>query len=365
MYTEEEKSRVQQAKKRRFMRVTCLLLLSGLMLIAFLTLHAHKSLTGRPKPVYAYKARPGNAALSIIAHRNGYFEDEGVLVRVFPSGPVCVEALLYGDADFGEMGDAAFAALASRHPYVWVCAHAGGAGRDRIIARNDAGIGCIADLEDKKIGIQFGTSCMAAMLRFAESNGLSLKRNEELINIKPADMVVALRSGEIQALCCSEPTPSKALAEVAAHEVATLAGCGSNFPMGIAVKREYAEDYPDVVRGVLRALLRAEEFIEERTEDAVAIQARATGEDPEIVRNAMSRHFYRVALSEESRTSLETVARFMYGEGMIERIPDIDSIVDGRYIAAVRAETCAGGPVVLPGQGQQSEPSPECDGGSE
>jgi ABC-type nitrate/sulfonate/bicarbonate transport system substrate-binding protein len=340
VYSNEEKAVVTGVKAKRETAVICAMAVFGMLLIIFLSALVCKTLKKEHKPVYAYKSRPGNAALSIIAHRNGYFAEEGFVVRVFPSGPVCVEALLYGDADFAEMGDAAFLSLASRYPYVWVCAHAGGASRDRIIARNDAGIESVEDLKGKKIGIQFGTSCMAGMLKLTKARGLSLRRNKELINIKPADMVMTLKSGEIQVLCCSEPVPSKALAMTACHEVSTLEGYGSNFPMGIAVKDEYARKNPEIVKSMLRALIRAETFISNHLEQAISIQSSATGEDPDIIRSAMTYHFYHVGLAEESCQSLAVVGQFLEDEGTIDTAPAVEDIVDDRYLKELGRGMC-------------------------
>jgi len=331
----EEREQVKASKAKQVTIFTIVAVVIVAIIILAVVLIVAREATEEKAPIFCYKSRVGNAAISIIAHRNGYLEDEGFDVKVFPSGPVCVEALLYGDADFGEMGDAAFLAMAAQHPYIWVCAHAGGEDRDRIIVRDDAGIDNISDLEGKKIAIKFGTSCMCGMKRFADANGLDLVENEELVNVKPADMVTALSTGEVDAICFSEPTPSKAEATVDCHELCTIGGYGCNFPMGIAVKKEYAKDNPEIVEAMLRALIKAEQFIESDLEGAIQVQADATEEDPDVIRNAMSYHFYDVDITKESVDTLVIVGDYLKDAGDIDSVPAMSDVVDNTYLKSV------------------------------
>ncbi|MCP4692031.1 MAG: ABC transporter substrate-binding protein, partial [Desulfobacterales bacterium] len=98
---------------------------------------------GPGKIIFAHQDRVADAA-SIIAVNQGFFKQEGLDVagRMFTDGPSCAEALIYGNAVFGSMGDAAaiITLARSRGRFRAIASHGGGERRHRIIVRKDSGI---------------------------------------------------------------------------------------------------------------------------------------------------------------------------------------------------------------------------------
>ena len=208
------------------------------------------------KFTFAYQDRVVDAA-SIVAVEKGYFEDEGLSIvpRIFTSGPECTEALTSGNAEFGTMGDTTGIILSVRRgkSFKIVCSHGGGKHRHRIIVSKGSGIETISDLETKKIGVKKGTSTHGGLLLFAEKHGLNLR--EEIVDMPPSLQLTALAAGEVDAIVASEPTPSQAEAGEYGYQLATLGGLQNTYPILLAVNRRFAEDHPEVVSKVLKALM--------------------------------------------------------------------------------------------------------------
>jgi len=283
--------------------------------------------------VFVYQDRVADLA-SIVAVRFGYFEDEGlrgVKTMMFHSGPACVEALVYGKADFGTMGDTtAILVAASNQPLKIIATHGGGENRHRIIARNGSGIGSVEDLVGKKIAVKKGTSTHGGLMLLAKKYGLNL--DPYLIDLDPSSQLTALASGAVDAIVASEPTPSIAEYKGYGYEVATLRGLNNTYPILLAVRSEFAKRHPEVVVKVLSALIRAARFIDEHPLEAAGILANLTGIPVEAVRNAMKYHYYNVTMDLETVKSLESMARFLKNIGKIEEMPDFSMVIDISYL---------------------------------
>ena len=292
----------------------------------------------------AYQDRVADLAM-IVAVKLGYFKDEGlkgVRTMMFHSGPACAEAIIYGKADFGTMGDTtAIIATATKEPVIKIIAsHGGGEHRHRIIARIGSGIKSLQDLVNKRIAIKKGTSTHGGLMLLAKKYGLNL--DPYLVDMSPSDQLTALATGAVDAIVASEPTPSIAEVKGYGYEVATCGGLNNTYPILLVVRTDFAEKHPKVVVKVLKALIRATEFIREHPKEAAAILANLTGIPTEAVEKAMSYHYYQVKLDDEVKNSLNSMAAFLKEIGKIESLPDLDEAMDDSYLREALEELQTG-----------------------
>ena len=282
--------------------------------------------------IFAHQDRVAGI-IATIAFEKGFFEEEGLNMKQmrFTSGPACAEALLYADADFGTMGDTtAISSVAQGHPVTIIASHGSGENRHRIMVSDESGIESIADLEGKRIAVKYGTSTHGGMLLFASANGLDL--SDELIDLRPSEQLTALATGSVDAMVASEPTPSQAEADGYGHELATLGGLNNTYPILILVSNDFAENNPDKVVSVLRALEKATEYVQENPEEAAVIQGEINGIDAEIIENAMLRHDYELDMSERTVESLISTSEFLVSIGNINTVPDFNNVTDPSYL---------------------------------
>jgi sulfonate transport system substrate-binding protein len=282
--------------------------------------------------IFAHQDRVADAA-PIVAFEQGFFEDEGLNVRSmrFSSGPACAEALLYGEADFGTMGDTtAINALAQGHPVKIIASHGGGENRHRIIVSEKSNIQSIADLEGKRIGVKLGTSTHGGLLKFSQEHGLDLGDN--VIDLGPSEQLTALAAGELDAIVASEPTPSLAEASRYGHELATLGGLDNTYPILTLVNKQFAEENPDKVVAMLRALKKATDYIHDNPEEAASMQADITGIDSNVIENAMRYHYYELDMSNTTTDSLTGSAEFLMDVGEVRTMPDFGMVADPSYL---------------------------------
>jgi aliphatic sulfonates family ABC transporter substrate-binding protein len=277
-------------------------------------------------------------APTIIAVKQGYFEDEGVKVKpvilAAGTGIVAAEALISGSAEAAVMGDApAIYAAASGKPVKIVACYGGGEKMHRIIAGKNSGIRETKDLTGKTVAVNFGSSTHGALMLYLKKNGLDLSL-VKIMNLNSSDMPEALATGQIDAVAGSEPIPS--IVEMGApgsYELAMLSGLGNSYPLLLLVSAELAADNPKAVSALVRATAKAVRLINEDPQRASEIIARATGATPQFELKVMQALEWRVRLDREDRDSLAQTRDFLFDIKKIPTKPDLDKFFDERFLS--------------------------------
>ena len=311
-----------------------LLILSFVFITAFSNAFFSQNGGGNKKPAirFAYQNVLADAA-SIIAVKKGFFNSEGLHIKpmIFSSGPACTEALTYGNADFGTMGDTTAIITTSKgNGFTIIASQGGGERRHRIMVVTNSRIKTIQDLEGKRIGVKKGTSTHGGLELLARKKGLDLR--DEIIDMEPRDQLLALAAGELDAIVASEPTPSEAEVDGFGHELTTLAGLGNTYPIFTLVNSKFAANHPDLVGKMIKALSKATTFIALHPEEAVTILAAQSGLALGVIRKAMAYHHYRLSLDKSVQDSLNVTAKFLQDIGKIDRIPNWSKVIDPSYL---------------------------------
>lgn len=328
----------QKKEMKKKSRATWLLILLAVVMTALGGISCSRDKRGDEKVAvtFAYQDRVADAA-SIIAVKKGFFAEEGLEIKplIFSSGPACTEALTYGNADFGTMGDTTAIITTSKGSgFTIIGSHGGGEQRHRLMVAKDSPIKTIHDLEGKRLGVKKGTSTHGGLELLARKEGLDL--GDEIIDLAPRDQLLALATGELDGIVASEPTPSKAEADGYGRELTTLGGLGNTYPIFILVNSKFAASHPNVVAKMIKGLSRATAFIEDHPEEAVAIQAAQSGLAPEVIRKAMAYHHYGLSLDDNVQGSLAITAEFLWDIGKIERVPAWGEAIDPRYLQKLK-----------------------------
>jgi ABC-type nitrate/sulfonate/bicarbonate transport system substrate-binding protein len=262
-------------------------------------------------------------ALFIVANAQNLFENSGVELKRFSSGPATNEALLFGDVSMATMGDtAALIALSKYCPKVKIYSILGGGeARHSIVVRKESDIKTLQDLAGKKIAIKKGTSTHGGFLLKTSQMGVNL--NKELMDLSPSLMAQALLSKEVDAIVASEPTPSVIIEKGFAKRLFSLDGVGSNYPLALVIKSESFD--ATKMSKVLRVLKKAQEFIKTNPQTSYEIISKATGLSLSSTKEAMAKHEYKVGFDDVSLKSLQKVANFLFEQKKIKSLPDFEA----------------------------------------
>ena len=270
---------------------------------------------------------PNNGALLILATRLNYFSDNGldVSIKYFPSAGDLVGAMAAGALNLGAGGTVPTTTLrAGGFPVVVLAQQADISNvQEIVVAKN---ITTPKDLEGKKLGANFGT--VSEMLADAAMAHYNLPANSiALVNLAPADMVTALLRGDIAGACLWEPWCTQAV-KGGAHRL--LSGSESYIPNqtgpidllgdhGVLVApKPWVDQNPQVVSAVLRALLKASQFLAANPDKAAEVVGKELEVPTDQMKGFMARNHYSMAIDPKLIKDMSAEAAFLQNHGKLK-----------------------------------------------
>ncbi|WEX10701.1 ABC transporter substrate-binding protein [Chelativorans sp. AA-79] len=252
----------------------------------------------------------------VVAAEKGYFDEEGVEVEFvnFTSGRAALEAIIGGQLDMGFMAEYPVAVAALNEQEFRVVAGLSKYAANRIISKASVGFETVHDLEGKRVGTTVGSNAAY----FAELVLGNAGVNAEIVNVAPPDIVPALARGDIDAGVMFPdfyPAAAEALGDDYREQLSSDYIANFVLAASPAMVDERAAD----VEAFLRALVKAESFIEENPSEAQAILSQATqgALTPEAVAGKWSEAEYAIVLDETLVELLLSQAQWVVEGGIL------------------------------------------------
>ena len=210
-----------------------------------------------------------------IAMDQGYFKEQGLEMNpiVFTSGIPLMQALSGGSVDVAILG-----AVISNFPTQ-------GVGKvfllndieydtAKLYARPESGVSSIKDLKGKKIATVKGTTAHVFLHNALKANGLDSNKDIELVSMDMAGAVAAFISGAVPVVCTWVPFDVQIRDKVPG---AKLISSAKEFYPGAAIMggwvaaNKYYETKKDVLRKIIRAWAKANDFLVSQTPEALKL----------------------------------------------------------------------------------------------
>ena len=223
--------------------------------------------------------------LPIVAQQRGFFQAEGLDVRpnYLQTGKVAMDAVVSGDLNFGVIVETNVAFVKFQEGAdVKVIASVMRKHDDAIMARRDKGIRTPKDLEGKTLALVPGTTSHRFADLFVDFYKLDRKKIQFLSLTAPSIQASVL-NGSIPAGSVWEPYRYNVqqaldgkLVQFNDPRIYTAYGL-------LAVRGDFAKAEPARIRSFLKALIRAEAFVKDHREEAIAILAKEMQMDPSVL----------------------------------------------------------------------------------
>lgn len=291
-----------------------------------------------PEPLSIAVSDPFGAGLVRIAAVQNYFVAEGLSVTLqqHTSGRSALNAALDRKSDMATVGDMpVMLAVSRKQPLSVIATISTSVDSEGILARRDRGIAAAADLRGKTIGVPFGTDAQFLLNVILASSGIA-PGEVKLGNFKPEELEAALASGQVDAIAVWDPWLSKSVMNVGAAGLAFYPDKGYSFRFHLAGRSEFVRNHPRTMQKLLRALLRAQRFLEEQTPAARAILMEDARLDPSLFDNVFSNYSLRLILSQGLLTTLEDQARWAIDNHLTEA-REVPNFLDAIYLDAMLA----------------------------
>jgi ABC-type nitrate/sulfonate/bicarbonate transport system substrate-binding protein len=270
------------------------------------------------------------SALAIIALDRGFFEEQGLVVETkpYPSGKRALhEGLAPGEVDIAISADIPVMLHTFKDRELRILAALGVTSDvNSIVARRDGGITVPGDLKGKRIATQKGSAVHYFLHLFLRKHSIS-EEKACCSFMKAEQLPKALADGAIDAFSMREPYIGEALNLLG--DKAVVFSAPGIYPQTemVVTRRQFIQDNPEVITGLMEALLAAERFAKDHPEEAAEILANRLGADRKLIAEVWPRLDLRVTLDQSLVLLLQSQARWALREGLVggDEIPDLTS----------------------------------------
>src|SRR5438477_776979 len=215
---------------------------------------------------------PQEAAQIALADVLGYYKEEGLdtTIKWIVSGTDMPSLAASGQVNFYGEGNFTNAILRDKGVDMrYVVRTADISGTQSFVLGPNAKVSSPKDLEGKKVGMAAGAGVSVAIANMAKQYGIDYSKIQ-FVNLQPPDQAPALARGDIDAMAVWEPwslagrklggtvyfTGNRSYVDGAEKQVPWL-----YLDSGINVKGDFMDKNPNTVKAVIRAIMRATDYI--------------------------------------------------------------------------------------------------------
>lgn len=300
---------------------------------------AEETSAGTNEDITVRIANMGNSYILTTALNEGFFAEylgENVTVELInvQSAADQAEAFAAGGLDIGAGGDVAFVTSIGNGNKLTII----GIGNSSdpsdfaLMVPADSDITSIEQLEGKTVGVAFGTGLHHLLGIQLGSVGLTYD-DVEVINLNPADAYTALVAGTVDAAITSGTNIDMAESQ-GAKIVSTAEGFLDMLSVAV-VDTEFAEQHPDLVRGVFDAEYAAYKWAHESEENkitALTYVEDLTGVPVETLALNFDASTFDYTITDELIAGLQSTADYLYEQELATQDPDVSQFVDASYL---------------------------------
>ena len=264
-----------------------------------------------------------NSALMLVASGQGLFRKAGVDVASQPLelGKDALKAVLDGEADLAVVADTPvmFALLGGAD-----IAMLAGISQSRramaIIAHSDRGINKIEDLKSKSIGLTQGTNLTYFLDAMLQVHGVPSDR-VTAIDLRTDAAISAFKDGRLDAAVVYQPFLGELQSEMGNRVKVFYGEDVYAFRFILVGKPSYIDSHPQEVRGVLRALIAANQAIRANPVEARRMVGTALKIDDATMARFFEPEDYVVSLDEAMLMAMDDQTRWAMKKGLVASGP--------------------------------------------
>ncbi|MGG3279412.1 aliphatic sulfonate ABC transporter substrate-binding protein [Paenibacillus solani] len=302
---------------------------------------AEKGPDGKYQDVTVRLGVQGSGGLFGKAREEKWFEEEfgklGVKVEwaEFQSGPPMTEAMASNRLDFAGLGNMPIiAAQAADIKFKVISQSLHGQKNVAIIVPPDSTAQTLSDLKGKKVAVTKGSNAFNFLYRGLVDQGIKVS-DIEIIQLQPDEAQPAFDSGSIDAWAIWDPyitlntLPGKGKVLVDGEQLGVLS------PSFQIVRKEFAEQYPDLVTLYLKVLNRTLAWEKDNEAEALKRYADERGIPQEVIQATFNRsRSINIPVSDEIIAEQQKTADFQFEQKTIRKKIKVQEVFDNQYIEA-------------------------------
>jgi len=271
-----------------------------------------------------------------IAEEKGYFLKEGIDLEIkgYSAGKFALSAALKGEVDIATVAGLPIVLNSfERGDFTIFVTIFDSTENLKALARKDRNINAPQDLIGKKMATTIGTTGHFFMATFFILNGLDFS-DVEIVDLKPEEMVEAIVNGDVDAIFAWEPNilNSQRMLKDKAIILPSIVGYMETF--NLVSKKDFIENNPELIKKILKALVKAEEFIKDNREESIDIIVSRLKADEEFIDKLWDGNGFQLSLSQSLLVIMEDMARWTIKNNLTDKT-EVPNYLDYIYMDAL------------------------------
>jgi len=293
----------------------------SVFLIAVVSFFSQPAMAEHPPFTVAAGADPMGGAM-VIAQEKGFFTEQGTktIIKSLERGKFAFQAYEQGkfDATIANSLHIVRSNLdPSRHVIIGTLCYTDN--QLKLLARKSAGITRVSDLKGKKITVTKAGFSHFFLEKFLLFNGLTLDDIEEVFARKK-EIPGIIERGLAHATMQQGPPIAKTKKILGEDYVIFQNPLIHRKTKHLLVSRKWVTQHREQAKGMLRAILKGEEFIKTHTEESIEILAKAKKYDVKTMARTVRHEMdYYLSLKQSMFTELEGIETWALDNNIVQR----------------------------------------------
>lgn len=269
-----------------------------------------------------------------VAEKRGLWKEQGldVEITVFTSGAAATEAFRAGRGDVVDAGDFPSSKMWELGGVVGIAPRAHYSEISIIVGKKE--ISRPSDLKGKRVATRLGATAEFFLKKYLASEKVDPK-DVKILNMDPADMVVALDKGDIDAYCIWQPFGWQSLESTKDAKIITTGKGYFTEWMILSTNKEYAKANPNELRGFLAAVDKAGKWAMQNVDEASTIVAERLKMDKKAAQRMLELINWDISYTPQFRKDMDDLAEFMMEMGALKGKIDWNSYFDPSFLKMV------------------------------
>jgi NitT/TauT family transport system substrate-binding protein len=293
---------------------------------------------GPPQTITIAYPKTMLSILPQIAFEKGYFAAGGLAVtpQLHEFGNPALQSVLEGKADLAVSADTPVMFAVVGGGKIHIVADIGKSRKAiAVVARKDKGISLPADLKGKRIGVAVGTTGDFYLDSFLLVRGID-RKDVKIIDMKPAEMPDALARGRVDAVSLWNPGLKQIEKALKDNGVSFYDEHLYSDTACLSAQQDFVRKHPEIIQKALKALVRAEAFVQQNPGESKRMIAEFTRMDKPAIEALWDLYRFRVALDQSLIVSLEDQTRWAIKNRLTQR-KDMPNYLDFIYVDGLHA----------------------------
>ena len=289
------------------------------------------------KITIAYTLQP-QGTLVHIAKYNGYFAEEGIDVnsQIHSFGKTALQSLLDKKADIATVAETPIMFNILNGKKVSILATIVASTKNNaIVARKDLGILRPGDLKGKRVGFTSLTTSDFFLDSFLIANGLT-RKDIQAVPLNPDEMEAAILGKKVEALSTWNYTLTQILHKLGKDGIQFFDQEIYTETYNLVSSPEFTQQNPELIKKILRALIRAQEFVKDKPLEAQSILSSLTKYPQNLIKEVWDSFRFNVSLDQTILITLEDEARWAIKNKLTEQT-SMPAFLDYFYLDGLRS----------------------------